>query len=59
MELLFSYTKISHAQRIFGKDISVRKKITEEDLENGFQLFQQNKKEQTQKIYTPPYGMYV
>ena len=59
MELLFSYTKISHAQRIFGKDVSVRKKITEEDLENGFQLFQQNKKEQTQKIYTPPYGMYV
>ena len=59
MELLFSYIKISHAQHIFGKDISLRKKITEEDLEEGFQLFQQNKKEQTSKIYTPPYGMYV
>jgi hypothetical protein len=59
MELLFSYIKISHAQHIFGKDVSLRKKITEEDLEEGFQLFQQNKKEQTSKIYTPPYGMYV
>jgi replication-associated recombination protein RarA len=59
MELLFSYIKISHAQRIFGKDVSLRKKITEEDLENGFLLFQQNKKEQNKKIYTPPYGMYV
>jgi len=59
MELLFSYIKISHAQRIFGKDISLRKKITEDDLEEGFQLFQQNKKEQHIKIYTPPYGMYV
>jgi len=59
MELLFSYIKISHAQRIFGKDVSLRKKITEDDLEEGFQLFQQNKKEQHIKIYTPPYGMYV
>ena len=59
MELLFSYVKISHAQRIFGKDNDLRKKINEEDLEDGFQLFQQNKKEQQKKAYVPPYGMYV
>lgn len=59
MELLFSYVKISHAQRIFGKDITLRKKITEEDLEDGFQLFLQNKNNQTKPTYAPPYGMYV
>jgi hypothetical protein len=60
MELLFSYVKISHAQRIFGKDLILRKKITEEDLEDGFLLFSQNKTKQTkQNEYTPPYGMYV
>jgi hypothetical protein len=60
MELLFSYVKISHAQRIFGKDSNLRKKITEEDLEDGFLLFSQNKTKQTNlKDYSPPYGMYV
>ena len=60
MELLFSYVKISHAQRMFGKDISLLRKITEEDLEDGFQLFSQNKNNQHKKnSYSPPYGMYV
>ena len=60
MELLFSYVKISHAQRMFGKDISLLRKITEEDLEDGFQLFSQNKNNpNTKNSYSPPYGMYV
>jgi len=59
MELLFSYVKICHAQRIFGKESDLRKKINEEDLEDGFRLFKQNKKEQQKKEYVPPYGMYV
>jgi hypothetical protein len=59
MELLFSYVKISHAQRMFGKDISLLRKITEEDLEDGFQLFSQNKNQNKKNTYSPPYGMYV
>ena len=60
MELLFSYVKISHAQRMFGKDISLLRKITEEDLEDGFKMFSQNKNNQNDKNnYSPPYGMYV
>lgn len=60
MELLFSYVKISHAQRIFGKDVSLLRKITEEDLEDGFKMFSQNKNNQNDKNnYSPPYGMYV
>jgi SpoVK/Ycf46/Vps4 family AAA+-type ATPase len=58
MELLFSYVKISHSQRIFGKDKKEKRKITEEDLENGFQLFLQNKN--TKKIdLTSLHSMYI
>ena len=39
------HVKISHAQRMFGKDISLLRKITEQDLEDGFQLFSQKIKQ--------------
>ena len=41
MEQLFSYSKISHAQRIYGKDISLRKTLTSEDLHNGLLLYKE------------------
>lgn len=41
MEQLFSYSKISHAQRIFGKDISLRKTLTCEDLHDGLSLYKE------------------
>lgn len=56
MELLFSYTKISHGRRIYGKDVSLRKKITMEDLENGFKVFQ---KHNSKKKIDIPYGLYI
>jgi hypothetical protein len=46
MELLFSYLKVAHSRRIYGKDISLRKKITLEDLEKGYELFMKNKKQE-------------
>jgi chromosomal replication initiation ATPase DnaA len=58
MELLFSYVKISHAQRIFGKEKKKKKKITEEDLENGFQLFIQNKNTKKKDLMSL-HSMYV
>jgi SpoVK/Ycf46/Vps4 family AAA+-type ATPase len=59
MELLFSYMKISHAQRIFGKEESLRKKLTQEDLENGLQLFLQNKETENSDKTSLPMGMYI
>ena len=57
MELLFSYTKISHGRRIYGKDVNLRKKITMEDLENGFKVFKKhNSKKKDSEI---PYGLYI
>ena len=44
MELLFSYLKVAHSRRIYGKDPSIRKKITMDDLQSGYELFMKNKK---------------
>jgi ATP-dependent 26S proteasome regulatory subunit len=43
MELLLTYTKISHGNRVYGKPIELRKKITIEDLNRGYEIFIQNK----------------
>ena len=56
MEILLFYVKISHSRRIYGKDLSLRKKICEEDLENGYKMFlENNKKEENNKFH----GLYV
>ena len=41
MEQLFSYSKISHAQRIYGKDKSLRKTLTCDDLQDGLSLYKE------------------
>lgn len=46
MELLFSYLKIAHSRRIYGKDSSLRKRITTEDLNGGYEIFIKNKKKE-------------
>lgn len=56
MELLFSYVKVSHAQRVFGKDESLKKTITVEDLNNGFDIFKENK---TSKNKENLFGLYI
>ena len=46
MELLFSYLKIAHSRRIYGKAASLRKHITMEDLDAGYDMFMKNKKKE-------------
>jgi chromosomal replication initiation ATPase DnaA len=43
MELLLTYTKVAHGKRIYGKDVSYRKKITLEDINKGYDIFLKNK----------------
>jgi DNA helicase TIP49 (TBP-interacting protein) len=43
MEILFTYTKIAHGRRIYGKNIDNRKKISIEDLDKGYNTFLENK----------------
>jgi SpoVK/Ycf46/Vps4 family AAA+-type ATPase len=59
MELLFSYVKICHAQRIFGKNPEIRKKLSKEDLEKGLELFIENKASNTKGLREIPMGMYL
>ena len=58
MEILFSYVKISHAQRVFGKDKKEKKYINYHDLENGLKLFIQHKNI-SKSDFTSLYSMYV
>jgi hypothetical protein len=43
MDSLFTYTKISHGRRIYGKPLEYRKKISMDDLDKGYELFIKNK----------------
>ena len=56
VEILFSHVKICHSNRIFGKDASLRKKITSEDMDNGFRVFLENSKE---KVDTSKLSYYL
>jgi SpoVK/Ycf46/Vps4 family AAA+-type ATPase len=43
MELLFSYSKIAHSRRIYGKDKELRKKISLADMNAGFETLVANR----------------
>jgi Holliday junction resolvasome RuvABC ATP-dependent DNA helicase subunit len=58
MELLFSYTKITHGRRIYGKSVDIRKKINLEDLNSGYEVFLSNTKNKQEKTQIP-YGLYT
>ena len=43
MELLLTYVKIKHGRRIFGKSVDLKKKITIDDMNAGYEMFSNNK----------------
>lgn len=43
MEMLLTYTKIVHSRRIYGKENALRKQISKEDIQKGFDMFIANK----------------
>jgi hypothetical protein len=55
MESLFTYVKISHGKRIYGKEEGYKKKITMEDLDAGYSIFLKNKEVKPSK----PFGMHM
>ena len=42
IETLFYLTKIAHSKNVFGKSIKLRKKLTKDDVLDGFELFINN-----------------
>ena len=61
MEILWDFTKITHAKRVFGKEINKRKKITQLDLDRAFKLFIGNEevKKRNDEISRSLHGMYL
>jgi len=57
VELLFSYVKVCHGRRLYGKAKEYRKHINLKDLENGFVQFLKNKNEE--EINPEIFGLYV
>jgi hypothetical protein len=57
MEILFSYIKIAHARRVYGKPKEQRKILTLDDTNNGYQTFLKHKKpeDKTKKIFQTMY----
>jgi SpoVK/Ycf46/Vps4 family AAA+-type ATPase len=57
MELLLTYTKISHGRRIYGKESTEKKVISLDDLSKGYEVFLKNKN--IKKENKIPYGLYT
>ena len=57
MELLFSHTKIAHGRRIYGQSPDIRKKVTLDDVENGYKKFLANSREK--KSAPIVFGLYT
>ena len=56
MEQLFTYVKICHGRRIYGLPDIHKKHINIDDMNNGYSLFAENRKE---KNMSHLYGMYL
>lgn len=59
IELLFTYVKISHSRRIYGLEKELRKKLTMEDLEKGWIIFEANNGSGQKNVNISLLGLYV
>ena len=58
VELLFSYVKVCHGRRLYGKSNELRKQINIEDMNNGYKQFLKNKSNENDKN-SEIMGLYV
>jgi len=58
IEQLITYIKIAHSRRIYGLDLSARKKITIDDINTGYSTLKNNKS-LSKKDESHLYGIYV
>ena len=57
MEQLFTYTKICHSRRIYGKSKDEKKNISNIDVEKALEMFVENRKVEADKSFL--YSLYV
>ena len=58
VELLFSYIKVCHGRRLYGKSNDLRKRINIDDINNGYKQFLKNKSNENEKK-SEIMGLYV
>jgi SpoVK/Ycf46/Vps4 family AAA+-type ATPase len=58
MEMLFSYAKIAHSRRIYGKPSAIRKQVAVEDMDRGYKMLLENRKKDS-PISTTLLSMYI
>jgi hypothetical protein len=46
MEMMFSYSKIAHSRRIYGKTREIRKCLNIKDLDRGYEMLLENRKKE-------------
>ena len=57
MEQLFTYTKICHSRRIYGKSKDEKKNISSVDIEKALEIFVENRKVEVDRSFL--YSLYV
>ena len=55
IEALFTYVKICHGRRIYGCDVEMRKILTSEDLDAGYQMLIANREKKTNDFMSTLY----
>jgi SpoVK/Ycf46/Vps4 family AAA+-type ATPase len=61
MEQLFTYCKIAHGRRVYGRPIEERRRFTIADLDRGYEIFMKHadaKQKETKKMPEQFYGLY-
>jgi len=59
MEFLFTYTKIAHGRRIYGKPPELRKILTLADLDQGYKQFIKNTDKKAPLLSESCFGLYL
>lgn len=59
METLLAKTKICHSRRVFCEDVSLKKKLTIDDINKGFEKFMDNNEVKNRKQDDVNYNMYI
>ena len=59
METLLAKTKVAHGKRVFCKKKEIKRKLTLQDLENGFKLYLENDEVNKRTKIDIPYNLYM
>jgi len=57
--VLYDKCKFAHSRRVFGKNVELKKILTQKDFEMGLKMYKEYKNNAKVKVSKPPMGMYL